>query len=70
MLSRTTNDIDNIAQSFQQTMSQLLTSILMVIGTLVMMLVISPLLSLVALLTLPLASRSPRPSPSGRSRSS
>jgi ATP-binding cassette subfamily B protein len=55
VLSRTTNDIDNIAQSFQQTMSQLLTSILMVIGTLVMMLVISPLLSLVAVLTLPLA---------------
>lgn len=55
VLSRTTNDIDNIAQSFQQTMSQLLTSILMVIGTLAMMLVISPLLSLVALLTLPLA---------------
>ena len=55
VLSRTTNDIDNIAQSFQQTMSQLLTSVLMVIGTLVMMLVISPLLSLVALLTLPLA---------------
>ena len=55
VLSRTTNDIDNIAQSFQQTMSQLLGSILMVVGTLVMMLVISPLLSLVALLTLPLA---------------
>jgi ATP-binding cassette subfamily B multidrug efflux pump len=55
VLSRTTNDIDNIAQSFQQTMSQLLGSILMVIGTLVMMLIISPLLSLVALLTLPLA---------------
>lgn len=55
VLSRTTNDIDNIAQSFQQTMSQLLGSVLMVIGTLVMMLIISPLLSLVALLTLPLA---------------
>jgi ATP-binding cassette subfamily B protein len=55
VLSRTTNDIDNIAQSFQQTMSQLLGSILMVVGTLVMMLIISPLLSLVALLTLPLA---------------
>jgi ATP-binding cassette subfamily B multidrug efflux pump len=55
VLSRTTNDIDNIAQSFQQTMSQLLSSVLMVVGTLVMMLVISPLLSLVALLTLPLA---------------
>lgn len=55
VLSRTTNDIDNIAQSFQQTMSQLLTSLLMVIGTLVMMFVISPLLSLVALVTIPLA---------------
>jgi ATP-binding cassette subfamily B protein len=55
VLSRTTNDIDNIAQSFQQTMSQLLGSVLMVIGTLVMMLIISPLLSVVALLTIPLA---------------
>jgi ATP-binding cassette subfamily B protein len=55
VLSRTTNDIDNIAQSFQQTMSQLLTSLLMVIGTLVMMIVISPLLAIVALITIPLA---------------
>ncbi|MCD9198499.1 ABC transporter ATP-binding protein [Aeromicrobium wangtongii] len=55
VLSRTTNDIDNIAQSFQQTMSQLLTSLLMVIGTLAMMFVISPLLALVALITIPLA---------------
>jgi len=55
VLSRTTNDIDNIAQSFQQTMSQLLTSLLMVIGTLVMMFVISPLLAIVALVTIPLA---------------
>ncbi len=55
VLSRTTNDIDNIAQSFQQTMSQLLTSVLMVIGTLTMMVVISPLLALVAVVTIPLA---------------
>jgi ATP-binding cassette subfamily B protein len=55
ILSRTTNDIDNIAQSFQQTLSQLLTSLLMVIGTLVMMLTISPLLAVIALLTIPLA---------------
>jgi ATP-binding cassette subfamily B protein len=55
ILSRTTNDIDNIAQSLQQTMSQMLTSILLVVGTLVMMLTISPLLSLVAVLTLPVA---------------
>lgn len=55
ILSRTTNDIDNIAQSFQQTMSQLLTSILMVVGTLTMMLIISPLLALVAVGTIPIA---------------
>ena len=55
LLSRTTNDIDNVAQSFQQTVSQLLTSVLMVIGTLVMMLTISPLLSVIALLTVPAA---------------
>ena len=55
VLSRTTNDIDNIAQSFQQTVSQLLTSLLMVVGTLVMMVVISPLLALVAVITIPLA---------------
>ncbi|MET0819954.1 MAG: ABC transporter ATP-binding protein, partial [Aeromicrobium sp.] len=55
VLSRTTNDIDNIAQSFQQTMSQLLTSVLMVVGTLTMMVVISPLLALVAVVTIPLA---------------
>ena len=55
VLSRTTNDIDNIAQSLQQTMSQMLSSILLVVGTLVMMLTISPLLSLVAFLTLPVA---------------
>ena len=55
LLSRTTNDVDNIAQSFQQTISQLLTSALMIIGTLAMMLIISPWLSLVALLTIPAA---------------
>jgi len=55
LLSRTTNDVDNIAQSFQQTVSQLLTSVLMIVGTLVMMLTISPLLSVIALLTIPAA---------------
>jgi ATP-binding cassette, subfamily B, multidrug efflux pump len=55
LMSRTTNDVDNIAQSLQQTISQLLTSLLMVIGTLAMMLWISPMLALVALLTIPVA---------------
>ncbi len=55
LLSRVTNDVDNIAQSLQQTMSQLLMSVLSVIGILGMMIWISPLLALIALLTVPLA---------------
>lgn len=55
LMSRTTNDIDNVGQSLQQTISQLLTSLLTVVGTLVMMLLISPLLALVAVATIPAA---------------
>jgi ATP-binding cassette subfamily B protein len=55
LLSRVTNDVDNIGQSLQQTLSQLLTSLLTVIGVVVLMLVISPLLALVALVTIPLS---------------
>ena len=55
LLSRVTNDIDNLSQSLQQTMSQLLTSILTVLAVLAMMLWISPLLALVALLSVPLS---------------
>ena len=53
LLSRVTNDIDNISQSLQQTMSQLLTSVLTLVGVLVMMVIISPVLALVALITIP-----------------
>jgi ATP-binding cassette, subfamily B, multidrug efflux pump len=53
VLSRVTNDIDNIAQTMQQTLSQLITAVLTVVGVLVMMLWISPLLALVALVTVP-----------------
>jgi ATP-binding cassette subfamily B multidrug efflux pump len=53
LLSRVTNDIDNVAQSLQQTLSQLLTSALTIAGVLVMMFVISPLLALVAVVTVP-----------------
>lgn len=53
LLSRVTNDIDNVQQSLQQTMSQLLTSVLTVIFILIMMFSISPVLSIVALLTIP-----------------
>ena len=55
LLSRVTNDIDNVAQSLQQTLSMLLTSILTLVGVLVMMFVISWLLALVALITIPLS---------------
>jgi len=54
LLSRVTNDIDNVSQTLQQTMSQLLQSLLTVIGVLVMMFWISPLLALIALVAVPL----------------
>lgn len=54
LLSRVTNDVDNIGQSMQQTLSQVITSLLTVIGVLVMMFVISPVLALIALVTIPL----------------
>ncbi|MEU0547468.1 ABC transporter ATP-binding protein [Micromonospora sp. NPDC005979] len=55
LLSRVTNDIDNISTSLQQTLSQLLTSLLTVIGVLAVMFWISPLLALVALVAVPLS---------------
>jgi ATP-binding cassette subfamily B protein len=55
LLSRVTNDMDNVAQSLQQTLSQVLTSTLTVVGVVIMMLLISPLLALVALITIPLS---------------
>jgi len=55
LLSRVTNDIDNISQSLQQTLSQALTSLLTVIGVTVMMFVISPVLAVIALVTIPVS---------------
>jgi ATP-binding cassette subfamily B multidrug efflux pump len=55
LLSRVTNDIDNIAQSLQQTLSQMLTSVLTLVGVIVMMIIISPVLALVAIVTIPLS---------------
>lgn len=55
LLSRVTNDIDNMAQSLQQTLSQLLTSLLTVVAMVTMMVVISPLLAVIALVTIPLS---------------
>ena len=55
LLSRVTNDVDNIATTLQQGLSQLLTSALTVIGVLGMMLWISPLLALISVITIPLS---------------
>ncbi|TQK72956.1 ABC transporter ATP-binding protein [Nocardioides sp. SLBN-35] len=55
LLSRVTNDIDNVAQNLQQTMSQLLTSLLMVVGVLGAMFWVSPLLAVIALVSVPIA---------------
>ncbi|MER5253941.1 MULTISPECIES: ABC transporter ATP-binding protein [unclassified Streptomyces] len=55
VLSRATNDLDNIGQTLQQTMGQLVNSLLTIVGVLVMMFYVSPLLALVALVTVPLS---------------
>ncbi|MGW5044355.1 ABC transporter ATP-binding protein [Streptomyces griseoluteus] len=55
VLSRATNDIDNIGQTLQQSMGQLINAVLTVIGVLVMMFYVSWLLALVALVTVPLS---------------
>jgi ATP-binding cassette subfamily B multidrug efflux pump len=55
LLSRVTNDIDNVAQSLQQTLSQMLTSVLTIFGVLIMMFTISWVLALIALVTIPLS---------------
>jgi ATP-binding cassette subfamily B multidrug efflux pump len=54
-LSRVTNDIDNISQSLQQSLTQLITSLFTIIGVLIMMVWISPLLALIALVTVPVS---------------
>jgi ATP-binding cassette, subfamily B, multidrug efflux pump len=55
LLSRVTNDIDNVSQTLQQTMSQMLNSLLTVFAVLAMMFWISPLLAAVALVSVPIA---------------
>lgn len=55
LMSRMTNDIDNVAQTLTQTMQQLLNAILTVIGVLIMMFWVSPLLAVVSLVVIPTA---------------
>ncbi len=55
ILSRVTNDIDNVTTTLQQGLSQILTAVLTVVGVLGMMFWISPLLALISLVTVPLS---------------
>ena len=55
ILSRVTNDVDNISNTMQQSLTQLITSIVTIIGVIVMMLSISPVLTLILILTLPIS---------------
>jgi ATP-binding cassette subfamily B multidrug efflux pump len=55
VLSRVTNDIDNLAQTLSQTLTQIITSVLTIVGVLGMMLWLSPLLALIAVVTVPVS---------------
>lgn len=55
VLSRVTNDVDNISNTLQQSLTQLITSIVTLVGVIIMMLTISPLLTLITILTIPLS---------------
>jgi ATP-binding cassette, subfamily B, multidrug efflux pump len=55
LLSRVTNDIDNVSQSLQQSLSQLLSGMLTIAGTIAMMVWISWQLAIVAIVTVPLS---------------
>ena len=55
ILSRVTNDIDNVGQSLQQSMSQILNSVFTTVGVLIMLVWISPLLAVIALVTVPVS---------------
>jgi ATP-binding cassette subfamily B protein len=54
ILSRITNDVDNISNTLQQSLTQIITAIVTLIGVLIMMLSISPTLTLIAFCTIPL----------------
>ncbi len=55
ILSRVTNDIDNIQQTMQQTLSQIITAVLTLVGVLALMFWISPLLAVICLVTVPIS---------------
>ena len=55
VLSRLTNDLDNIAQSLQQSLTTLITSVLTIVGVLIMMYLISPLLATISVILVPIS---------------
>ncbi|AKL96285.1 ABC-type multidrug transport system, ATpase and permease component [Clostridium aceticum] len=55
ILSRITNDLDNVGSTLQQSLTQLITAIVTLVGVTIMMLSISPVLTLIAIITLPLS---------------
>lgn len=55
VLSRITNDVDTLGQSLNQSVTQLITSVTMMIGVLIMMLSISPLMTIIAFVILPIS---------------
>ena len=55
VLSRITNDVDTMGQSLNQSITQLITSVTMIIGVFIMMLTISPLMTLIAVIILPVS---------------
>lgn len=54
LMSRLTNDIDNVSNSISQSTAQLMSGAIMIIGSLIMMLILSPILTLACLITVPL----------------
>jgi ATP-binding cassette subfamily B protein len=55
IMSRAVNDVDNISGTLQQSLTQLITSVVTILGVIVMMLTISPLLTVILVLTIPLS---------------
>ncbi|UVI33824.1 ABC transporter ATP-binding protein/permease [Paenibacillus spongiae] len=55
ILSRAVNDVDNISSTLQQSLTQFITAVITLIGVIVMMLTISPLLTLITVITLPVS---------------
>ena len=55
LLSRFTNDVDNISGTLQQSITQVITSVTTIIGVLILMLTISPILTLISLIVIPLS---------------